>query len=64
MSLHSVYKCKGFQTLSDYLVYVFEKLSGTLETFLRVLNIISVSLILIKYLKCGSCKNYNILKTL
>jgi hypothetical protein len=23
MSLHSVYKCKGFQTISDYLVYVF-----------------------------------------
>jgi hypothetical protein len=41
---------KVFQTLSDYLVYVFEKLSGTLKTFssikcefLEVSNIILIS---------------------
>jgi hypothetical protein len=32
MSLHSVYECKGYRTISNYLVYVFGNLQNVFST--------------------------------
>ena len=59
MSLHIVYGCKRFSKHKKIISIVFLGIAGTFEMFLRVLKYeFLVFLILIKYQKCSSCKNY------